>query len=193
MIASIEGRLAGIEQDAVVVQVGGLGFRVHVPATFLKQCGAVGSSISLYTYLHVRETELTLYGCATQDELHTFKLLLGVSGVGPKVGLAMLSNLPLDSLHSAIANEQTNILSQVPGIGTKTAQKIILDLKDKVRAVSGIAPPAPEITEQDAEVIAALVSLGYSVVEAQMALQNVPLTVQGVEERLRAALSYLGL
>jgi Holliday junction DNA helicase RuvA len=192
MIATVEGRLAGIEQDAVIVQVGGLGFRVHVPATFLRQCGAVGSSVSLHTYLHVREAELTLYGCATRDELQTFKLLLSVSGVGPKVGLAILSNLSLDNLHSAIANEQTSILSQVPGIGTKTAQKIILDLKDKVRAVPGVAP-APQITEQDAEIVAALVSLGYSVVEAQTALQNVPPTVQGIEERLRAALSYLGL
>ena len=95
-------------------------------------------------------------------------------------------------MHSAIANEQASVLSQVPGIGTKTAQKIILDLKDKVRAVPGVAP-APEITEQDTEVIAALVSLGYSVVEAQTALQNIPSTVQGVEDRLRAALSYLGL
>lgn len=192
MIASIEGRLAGIEHDAVIIQVGGVGLRVRVPATFLAQCGAVGSSVSLYTYLHVRESELTLYGCARQDELQTFKLLLGVSGVGPKAGLAMLSNLSLERLHAAIANEQTNILTQVPGIGTKTAQKIILDLKDQLRGFSDIAPVSA-ITAQDAEVIAALVSLGYSVVEAQTALQGVPLTVHGVEERLRAALSYLGL
>ncbi len=192
MIARIEGRLIAIEKNAIIVQSGGLGFRVYVPTTFLRQCGAVGGSVSLHTHLHVRENELSLYGCATEDELSMFKLLLSVSGVGPKVGLAMLSHLSLDQLRSAIANEQTGVLSQTPGIGARTAKKIILDLKDKMPAVAGAVTTTPEIVEQDTQVIAALTTLGYSIVEAQTALQHAPATLQGIEERLRAALTYLG-
>lgn len=193
MIASIEGHLVAVEKDAVIVQVGGIGFRVFVPSTFLGGCGAAGSTVSLHTYMHVRDNEITLYGCGSEEELHMFKLLLGVSGIGPRTGLAILSHLPLDNLQGAIASGQSNILSQVPGIGNKTAQKIILDLKDKVKAMGGISPAIAAITQEDAEVIAALTALGYSIVEAQTALQHVPMNVHGIEERLRAALNYLGM
>ena len=190
MIASIEGRLSAVEKDAVVVQVGGVGFRIYVPDTWLDQCGAVGSTVSLHTYLHVREDDLTLYGFETEGELRMFKLLLGVSGVGPKVGLSMLSALSLDHIRTAIAAEQAATLSQVPGIGIKTAKKIILDLKDKVQAAADVSPVISQLAEEDVEVMAALTALGYSVVEAQTALQHVPTTVHGVEARLRAALAY---
>ena len=146
----------------------------------------------MFTHLHVREDELTLYGCADEDDLRLFQLLLSVSGIGPKVALALLSTLSADAIRSAIVTEQSDVLSSVPGIGRKTAQKVILDLKDKVQAPGGIAMPAPQISEVDGEVIAALTSLGYSVIEAQTALQHVPADVQDVEERLRAALAYLG-
>ena len=192
MIASVKGRLGAIEDHAVVVQVGGIGVRVYVPSTFLAECGPVGNTVSLHTHLHVREAELTLYGCASEDELRFFKLLLGVSGVGPKVALSLLSTLSADEVRMAIANEQADTLSRVPGIGTKTAKKIILDLKDKVSIPAGDLPARPTISEADVEVISALTSLGYSVVEAQTALQHVPASAQGVEERLRAALAYLG-
>jgi Holliday junction DNA helicase RuvA len=192
MIANIEGHLSAIEEKSVVVQVGGFGLRVYVPNTFIAHCGPVGSAVTLHTHLHVREDDLSLYGCASEDELRLFELLLGVSGIGPKVALALLSSLSADEIRNAIATEQVSVLSSVPGIGTKTAKKMILDLKDKVEAVAGIAPAQPEILEADTEVIAALTTLGYSVVEAQAALQHVPATVQGIEERLRAALAYLG-
>jgi Holliday junction DNA helicase RuvA len=192
MIASIEGRLSAIEKRAVVVQVGGIGFRVHVPDTFTAHCGPVGGTVSLHTYLHVREGELSLYGFATEDELRLFELLLGVSGVGPKVGLALLSTLSDQEIRQAVATEKVSVLSKVPGIGTKTAKKIILDLKDKVQATVDVSLVQPAMVEADTEVIAALTSLGYSVVESQAALQHVPATVQGLEERLRAALVYLG-
>ena len=117
---------------------------------------------------------------------------MSVSGVGPKVALAMLSALSADQVRAAIAGEQASALSSVPGIGTKTAKKIILDLKDKVQASADVPLPESEITEDDAEVIAALTTLGYSVVEAQTALQHVPANVQGVEARLLAALAYFG-
>ena len=192
MIASVEGHLRAIGKSAVIVEVNGIGFRVHVPDTVIAQCGSVGSTVSLYTHLHVREDELSLYGCATEDALRLFELLLSVSGVGPKVALAMLSVLSADQVRTAIAGEQASALSRVPGIGVKTAKKIILDLKDKVQVSADVSLPESEITEDDAEVIAALTTLGYSVIEAQTALQHVPSSVQGVEARLRAALAYFG-
>jgi Holliday junction DNA helicase RuvA len=195
MIASLTGHLISVEKDAVVVEVGGIGFRVHVPKGLLGECGPAGSTISLYTHLHVREADLSLYGCASEDDLDLFELLLGVSGVGPKVGLALLSTLSSDEVRAAIASEQDQVLSKVPGIGGKTAKKIILDLKDKVQAPDDLVlqPPAlSELAVEDEEVLAALTMLGYSVVEAQTALQHVPSDVRGVEERLRAALAYFG-
>ena len=195
MIASLTGRLTAVERDAVVVEVGGVGFRVYVPKGLLNECGPLGSTLSLYTHLHVREVELALYGCATEDDLDLFELLLGVSGVGPKVGLALLSTLSADEVRAAIASEQDKVLSKVPGIGGKTAKKIILDLKDKVQAPDDLVlQPAGlvELAAEDEEVLAALTMLGYSVVEAQAALQHVPADVRGVEERLRAALAYFG-
>ena len=192
MIASVEGHLRAIEKSAVIVEVNGIGFRVYVPDTVIAQCGSVGSTVSLHTHLHVREDELSLYGCVTEDELRLFELLLSVSGVGPKVALAMLSVLSADQVRTAIAGEQASALSRVPGIGVKTAKKIILDLKDKIQASADVSLPESEITEDDVEVIAALTTLGYSVIEAQTALQHVPASVQGVEARLRAALAYFG-
>jgi Holliday junction DNA helicase RuvA len=195
MIASLEGRLASVEKDAVVIQVGGLGLRVYVPQGLLAGCGPLGSKLALHTHLHVRESELTLYGCATEDELRLFELLLGVSGVGPKVGLALLSRLSADQVRAAIAGEQDKVLSQVPGIGSKTAKKIILDLRDKVEAPDGLVVKPEglvELAAEDEEVLGALTMLGYSVVEAQTALQHVPPDVRGIEERLRAALAYFG-
>ena len=203
MIANLRGRLSAVEKNAVVVEVGGIGLRVYVPETFAAQCGpggslSLGSALVLHTHLHVREDELTLYGCATGEDIQLFKQLLSVSGVGPKVGLAMLSTLSADEIRVAIVSEKADVLSSVPGIGTRTAQKVILDLKDKVQVSAelasslGTVQDAAPFMQEDAEVIGALTTLGYSVVEAQTALQNVPADVQGIEERLRAALAYLG-
>jgi Holliday junction DNA helicase RuvA len=203
VIANIKGRLSAAEKNAVVVDLGSVGVRVYVPETLAAQCGpggsiALGSTIVLHTHLHVREDELTLYGCAAEDDIQLFKQLLSVSGVGPKVGLGMLSKLSADEIRVAIASEKADVLSSVPGIGARTAQKIILDLKDKVRVPDGLASSlgareAAPFLEEDQEVIGALTTLGYSVVEAQTALQNVPADVRGIEERLRAALTYLGM
>ena len=202
MIASIKGRLSTVEKSAVVIDVGGIGFRVHVPETLVAQCGphgsiALASTLVLHTHLHVREDELTLYGCATEDDIQLFKQLLSVSGVGPKVAMGMLSALSADEIRVAIAAEKADVLSSVPGIGVRTAQKIILDLKDKVQVPAELAlslkggRDAAPWMQEDEQVIGALTTLGYSVVEAQTALQHVPADVRGIEERLRAALAYL--
>ncbi len=190
MIARLEGTVAAVHADHLIVTVVGVGFRVAVPDAVLKGANR-GERLQLFTHLHVRENDLSLYGFATDKDLELFKLLLGVSGIGPRSGLAMLSTFSVESLRTAIAQKDTNTLSQVPGIGPKTAQRIIFQLKDKIR-VEEEAPVAP-LTEIDTDVIAALTGLGYSLVEAQSALQQLPTDADiPLEERIRLALTYLG-
>jgi Holliday junction DNA helicase RuvA len=189
MIANLKGRMEAIRKDYVIVDVGGIGFKVYVPTSFLETSEELGRQVELFTHLHVRENELTLYGCSSEDELALFELLLGVSGVGPRVALTMLSTMSPDSLRLAIAQGNAAALTRVPGIGPKMAKKIIFHLKDRVAVEVG--PEAvPFLTDADAEVIAALTSLGYSVVEAQAALQSLPDEEMEIEERVRLALAY---
>lgn len=190
MIATLRGKLGSRGDDHVVVEVGGIGFRVRVLPSVLDGLGAPGSEVELHTHLHVRENELALYGFASEDELALFQLLLTVSGVGPRVALGILSAASVDTLRLAIAQGNAEALSQMPGIGKKTAQRLVLDLKGKID-VTGL-PPVPKLTPADAEVIAALTSLGYSVVEAQRALRSLPPEEMSVEDRVLAALRYLG-
>jgi len=190
MIVRLSGTVWDVGEEHVVVRVGGVGLQVYVPSGVLAQFDGVGQSVDLFTHLHVRENDLTLYGFLTEEELAVFNLLLSVSGVGPKVGLALLSTISPQALRQAVVQEEPALLSRVPGIGPKTARAIIFHLKDKVIPTG--AEPAPLLSEADSEVIAALTSLGFSLAEAQAALQSLPrgedLTV---EERVRQALSYL--
>jgi Holliday junction DNA helicase RuvA len=190
MIASLQGTVTAIGEGSVVLQVGGLGFRVFVPQTLLDAGAELGGEIKVFTHLHVRENELSLYGCATQDELALFRLLLGVSGIGPKVALAILSFLPPDQLRIAIAQEDVTMLARIPGIGPKTAKKLVFDLKDRVEAEAAPGEPTPVLSEADVDLIAALTGLGYSVVEAQAAIQALPREPLPLEERVRLALAY---
>ncbi|MGD8517106.1 MAG: Holliday junction branch migration protein RuvA [Anaerolineae bacterium] len=190
MIASVTGIAAATDEQSVVVQVGGVGLRVFVPQTVLDQFGGTGQEITLYTHLHVRENELTLYGCRTEEERTVFQLLLTVSGIGPKVALAILSFLPPERLQTAIAQEDLATLARVPGIGPKTAKKLVFDLKDKVAAATVPGEPQPALSPDDADLIAALTGLGYSVVEAQEAIRHLPRESLPLEERVRLALSY---
>ena len=190
MIASLRGTVATTGKDFVVVNVGGVGFRVFVPQTLLGGLGGPGDEVTLHTHLHVRENELTLYGCGSEEELALFRLLLGVSGIGPKVALSILSSLPPDRLQAAIAQEDVTTLARVPGIGPKTAKKLVFDLKDKVAAEVPSVAPTPALTEADADLIAALTTLGFSVVEAQEALRHLPREPLPLEERVRLALTY---
>jgi len=190
MIATIEGRVSAVAQDALVVQVGGIGLRVLCPQPLLRAARA-GEQILLFTHLVVRENELTLVGFASEEELTLFQHLLGVAGIGPKTALALLSALAPDSLRLAIGQGQPELLARVPGIGKKTAQKIVLELKDKV-GVPELVEGLITLTEADAAVIDALTALGYSIVEAQRAVQGLPRDVTDVEERLRLALTSSG-
>lgn len=188
MIARLQGRVAARDKNALIVEVNGLGLRVLVPAPVLA-AAQVGEPVALFTYLHVRENELALYGCGSEEELALFEQLLTVSGVGPKVSLALLSAMSPEALRRAIGQEQPELLARVPGVGKKTAEKIVFHLKDKVPA-EAVPEGLAALTEADTQVIEALTSLGYSIVEAQRAVQSVPPEVTEVEERLRLALAY---
>jgi Holliday junction DNA helicase RuvA len=189
MISTISGRVAEAEENGLVVEVGGVGLHVFVPAA-LAHSAEVGRPISLYTYLVVRETELSLYGFQTKEERRFFTLLLGVNGVGPRLALAVISTLSPNAIRRGVFSEQAEVFNQVPGVGKTTAQKILLHLKNKIKDVDGLEAVAA-LDDVDTEVVAALTALGYSIVEAQAAIQAIPKDApQDVEERLRIALGY---
>ncbi len=192
MIASINGSLLKRGKDHLVVSVGGVGLRINTPKSVLENVGDIGRDIFLHTHLIVRETELTLYGFGKEDELELFTILLGVNGVGPKVALAIVSTLSPEMLKSAILREETAALQRVPGIGKKTAQKIMFELQSKLDLTAESAMSVPLVADSDAEVIDFLTSLGFSIVEAQTALQRVPKDIDSVEEKMQVALQYLG-
>jgi Holliday junction DNA helicase RuvA len=190
MIASVRGVVAAVAEDALVVQVGGVGFRVLVPKALLERVARPGQEIVLYTHLHVRENELTLYGCETEEELALFRLLQTVSGIGPKVALSILSSLPPERFRTAIAQEDVAALARVPGIGPKTAKKLVFDLKDKVGVEVPPGGLAPAMAEADADLVAALTVLGYNVAEIREALRHLPAEPLPLEERVRLALTF---
>ena len=189
MIATLRGKIAQIEENALVLEVGGVGLRVFAPAPLRRRLN-VGEVILLYTHLVVREDALVLYGFESQSERELFNILLGVDGVGPKVALSVLSTLTLDAVQRAVFTDEADMLSRVPGVGKKTAQKMALYLKDKLKPMDTLATVAA-MTDRDSEVLAALTALGYSVVEAQSAIQSLPKDApEDTEERLRMALQY---
>lgn len=189
MIATLRGEIAQIEETALIVEVGGVGIRVFVPKPLLTRF-QVGEMVLFHTHLLVRENDLSLYGFETIADRQLFLTLLGVDGVGPKVALSVLSTLNLDTVQRAVFSEEAELLSRVPGVGKKTAQKMLLYLKDRLKPASGLEKIAV-LSETDSEVLAALTALGYSVIEAQSALQSLPKNApDDVEEKLRLALGY---
>ena len=190
MIASLSGTVRKVEASSLVITVGGVGVRVHVPKTVMENVGGLGRSMTLHTHLMVRETELSLYGFESEEDLMLFQMLLGVNGVGPKVALAILSTLSPELLKSAIMREETAVLQRVPGIGRKTAERIMFQLRDKLD-LTQVSTAVPLVSDVDADVIDVLTGLGFSIVEAQAALQNVPREAKGVDARVQLALQYL--
>jgi holliday junction DNA helicase RuvA len=189
MIASVRGAVQKIGKDHLVLNVGGVGLRLFTPRTVLEDVGGIGRSLNLYTHLIVRETELTLYGFNNEEDLALFELLLGVSGVGPKAALAILSTLSPELLQSAVSREEASVLQRAPGIGKKTAERIMFHLRDKLdlTAVASMSL----VSDIDADVIEVLTSLGFSVVEAQTAIQQLPREVKEIDARVQLALQHL--
>jgi Holliday junction DNA helicase RuvA len=191
MIAFITGRVAARAASHAVVEAGGIGYRLLMSTSSLAALPAEGDEVTIQTYLHVRAEELTLYGFESEEERELFEALIGVSGVGPKVALAVLSALKPDALRTALARDDVAMLSSVPGVGKKTAQRLLIDLKDKLGApelggagVGGSSHAAMEARD-------ALLAMGFSAAESAAALRD----MEGgatAEQMLRAALKALG-
>ncbi len=191
MIATLEGILEYRGNDSVVISVGGIGFRVYVSGSTLSQLGTVKGKVSLYTHLHVREDNVSLYGFASDEELALFRNLISVSGVGSKVALTLLSALNPEQVIMAIASGDIDLISRAPGIGKKMAGRLIVELRGKLEKEwkDTALPLAPENTE----VIAALTGLGYSLAEATKAISKLP-DSEGLslEEKIKMALQQMG-
>ncbi len=191
MIASLRGRVVAADADGLVIEVGGVGLRVHATAAARTMADAAPNDVSLITHLVVREDALSLYGFASADERELFLALIAVSGVGPKVALSILSAYPAPSVRGAIAAGDDALFTSVPGIGKKLATRLVVELRDRVGSVPTVTASGPAAVTTDDDRLAAraaLVGLGYSVAEAEAALAG---TSGEPEERLRVALGAL--
>lgn len=203
MYAYLKGTLEEIAEDAVVVEVGNIGYNVRVSATTAQGLSGIGSEVKIYTYTLVREDAFTLYGFLTKDDLEIFKKLITVNGIGPKGGLAILSVMNADALRFAIMAGDAKSIAKAPGVGNKTAERVILDLRDKISledTLRGLGEPvvtagaagggADNVMKREA--IEALVALGYSASDATNAVKRVEVdensTVEGI---LKAALKFM--
>jgi len=190
MIASLHGKLESGGSDGAIINVGGIGFRVYMPTSTLSTLGKIGEEVELHTYLHLREDNAALYGFASTDELGLFQNLISVSGLGPKLALAMLSAMNIERLTMAIATSSADLLTEIPGIGKKMANRLILELKEKIGA-GWITTPAVQLAEENAEAVSALTSLGYSVSEATRAVASLPPDSKlSLEDKVKQALAY---
>ena len=197
MVTYIRGELITIEDDKVIVDVGGVGFGIYMPGTAMNMLPPVGEEVRLHTYMNVREDAIQLFGFLTRDDLKVFKLLIGVSGIGPKGGLSILSQLSPDELRFAVMAGDSKTIASAPGIGKKTAEKLIIELKDKLNIEDVLNKGSDteqgvishSTNEVQAEAIQALVALGYGNAESMKAVKKVPLTDDmAVEDVLKQAL-----
>ena len=182
MISYIKGELTEVFEDTVVVETNGIGYNIRVPGSVLDRLPSVGSSVRIYTYLYVKEDAMNLFGFLSRDDLSVFKLLLNVSGIGPKGALAILSTIGPDDLRFAVLSEDVKTISSAPGIGAKTAKRLIIELKDKLKLAevfeTALANKEKASSENDVllarnEAVEALVALGYASAQAMKAVQQV--------------------
>ena len=194
MIATLYGQLQAKGNDWVIVEVGGVGFRVRMPASIVEELGSVGEMVHLHTHLLVRDDAIALYGFATPDQLELFELLLGVTGIGPRSALTLLSSTSPEALRLAIAREDVDVLTRVPGIGRKTASRLILELKGRIDLGRLGLPSGATLTPEQGELVEVLISLGYTTAEARAAVSSLSTEAQSLplEERIRLALRYFG-
>lgn len=189
MIYSVEGKLALKESGFAVVTTGGVGIKLFASRLTIEGLPAVGADIKFFCHLHVREDALDLFGFTSPDELQFFEMLISVSGVGPRSALAILDTGPLSELSAAIKENRPDLLTRAPGIGRKTAERVIVELKTKVQSAKSGA--VVEKMQTDSDLVEALMGLGYRRDEARAALGKVDEKMTGTEERLRAALAML--
>lgn len=195
MIYYVSGKLAAVEEDRAVIDVNGIGFSVFMPLRDLRELGPSGSFVTAYTYLNVREDAMQLYGFLSKDDLSVFRLLINISGIGPKVAVGVLSQLTADDLRFAVLSDDIKTIQSAPGIGKKTAQKLILELKDKLKLEDAIehsfagAGTSSGDNVNRSEAIEALEALGYSGSEALKAVNRIENIAElSVEEIIKQAL-----
>ena len=202
MYAYIKGELAEINTDHIVIEAGGIGYQVFISLQTFDYLPSVGENLKIYTYLYLREDAMILYGFLTKDDLELFKLLISVSGIGPKGGLAILSTLEADDLRFAILSGDAKAISKAPGVGGKTAQRVILELKDKLSLEDAFEAKTGHVQKNAVatggsvknDAVMALTALGYSSTESLKAVSAVEITEDmDVEEVLKAALKHLSL
>ena len=203
MYSYIKGELAEVNTDHIVIDVGGIGYMIYIPAQSLNYLPGIGEMLKVHTYLYMREDAMILYGFLTKDDLEMFKLLITVSGIGPKGGLAVLSTLSSDDLRFAVLSGDSKAISKAPGIGSKTAQRVIIDLKDKLSLEDAFEKKLEHENEKinvssNSQVkndeVMALNALGYSSTESLKAVSKVEITDDmDVEDVLKAALKHMSL
>lgn len=200
MISYIKGELVAIEKEKAIVDVGGIGYGIFMPEQSMGKMPPIHNEIKLHTYLHIKEDAMQLYGFLTRDDLKIFKLVIGVSGIGPKGALNILSNLSADDLRFAVLSNDVKAISAAQGIGKKTAEKLIIELKDKMSmddvlehiAVKDTAISSMQSNGVQAEAVQALVALGYGNTEALRAVRQVEVTEESnVEAILKQALRFM--
>ena len=197
MYSYIKGQLVEIEEDKIVVEAGGIGYNIYTTGQTFQYLPPVGENVKVYTYLHLREDIMMLYGFLSKDELKVFKLLLGVNGIGPKGALAILSVMTTDDLRFAVLGDDAKAIAKAPGVGAKTEQRLILELKDKLKLEDAFEQKLSHVQAETTtnvngvknEAVQALVALGYSSSEALKAMNGIELTPDmEVEDLLKAAL-----
>lgn len=200
MISYIRGEIAEIEEDLLVLEANGIGYNIRITMETASNLPSIGEDIKIYTYMHVREDDVSLFGFLTKDDLKVFKLLIGVSGIGPKGALGILSALTADDIRFAVLSDDVKAISKAPGIGTKTAQKLIIELKDKLKLEDAFEARlennsnSVNAASNDAkgEAVMALTALGYSNSEALRAVKEAGITDDMDSEAiLKAALKKL--
>lgn len=198
MISYIKGELAAVGEEQVVVEVQGIGYGIFMPGQAMTMLPPIGSEVKIHTYLNVREDAMQLFGFLTKDDLKVFRLLIGVNGIGPKGGLNILSKMTPDDLRFAVLAGDVKAISAAPGIGKKTAEKLIIELKDKLN-IDDVLTKEEEVmsvplggADMQSEAVQALVALGYGSAESLKAVKKVPMTeTMTVEELLKQSLKFM--
>lgn len=201
MISYLKGNLEVKNIDYVVIEVGGIGYKVYMSSNSINRLGEIGNNVMIYTYMRVREDDISLYGFCTNEELRMFEQLLGVSGIGAKSALTILANISPSSFALAIISGDINTLKKLPGIGAKSAQRMILELKDKMKTQDAIENGEEIINinnsyvenDRTKDAIEALQVLGYSRRDIELALSKLDVKNDTVEEIIRKGLKYLGM
>ena len=203
MYSYIKGELAEINTDHIVIDVNGIGYMIYISSQALDYLPAIGETIKVHTYLYMREDAMILYGFLTKDELEIFKVLIAVSGICPKGGLAILATLSADDLRVAVLSGDSKAIAKAPGVGSKTAQRVIIDLKDKLSLEDAFEKKLEHENEKiniasnsqvKNDAVMALNALGYSSSESLKAVSKVEITEEiDVEDVLKAALKHMSI